>query len=517
MPDPIRTKEFSADHAPAQIVMAITSRCNLRCVMCEHSMMKVEKKDFDLNLVDRIGDFFARASTVDLTGLGEPLLSNAFWEVLDRYPVNDVEDGHFFLGFTTNGTRLTPANIERVLRSRVRTIRVSIDAADQKTFAEIRKTDMAPILDGTRRLIEARNATRREFPRVYIHMTWMQKTLYGVPAMIDLTKSLGADFLEVFPIHERPSGTLANWIQLDGGNFNYRENLLSGVSAAELERIAEEFHSYADSIGQPIQSTIFEKSRTSKDYPSENLDWACRVKEIDWKENSIRCPLPFAEMFIHYEGAVHPCCWSLRPAGDLRDATLEEIWTGDTMREVRNDLVAGQVPKLCAGAGCPFVAGKENMWRKDPSTDYSIELAAVPVSYAPDAGIYDLESYEGRPLRWTNGAAEFRVEPLMASGPVSLRVKLWHIWDAKVTISVNGVQVLCEDLPPHGLDANVDLGIFNVGTSLIIRIDCPARTSPGDGRRLGIPIESLRLVSAAQSRPFHIGEPGSLIGIPILG
>src|ERR1700722_17322189 len=141
MADPIPTKEFAADRGPALIVMAMTSRCNLRCVMCEHSMMKVEKKDFDLNQVDRMGDFFATASTVDLTGLGEPLLSDAFWKVLDRYPLNDVEDRHFFLGFTTNGTRLTPANIERVLRSRVRTIRVSIDAADQKTFGEIRKTD----------------------------------------------------------------------------------------------------------------------------------------------------------------------------------------------------------------------------------------------------------------------------------------------------------------------------------------------------------------------------------------
>jgi MoaA/NifB/PqqE/SkfB family radical SAM enzyme len=360
MSDPIPKKGFAADCAPAQIVMAMTSRCNLRCVMCEHTMMKVAKKDFDLSLVDRMGDFLARASTVDLTGLGEPLLSDVFWEVLDRYPVNDVEDRQFFLGFTTNGTRLTPGNIERVLRSRVRTVRVSIDAADQKAFGEIRKTDLDPILDGVSRLIAARNASKRQFPRVGIHMTWMQKTLCGVPPMIDLSNKLGADFLEVFPIHERSSGTLDTWIQLDGGSYNYRDNLLSGVPAAELERIAEEFHSYAKSKGQPIQSTILEKTRTSSDYPSENLDWASRVQEIDWKENSIRCPMPFVEMFVHYEGAVHTCCWSLRPAGDLRGATLKEIWTGDTMRDVRDGLVAGQVPKLCVGAACPFVKGKSD-------------------------------------------------------------------------------------------------------------------------------------------------------------
>jgi len=75
----------------------------------------------------------------------------------------------------------------------VGTIRVSIDAADEKTFGGIRKTDLAPILDGTRRLIEARNAFSRRLPRVGIHMTWMQKTLYDVPVMIDLSKELGAE------------------------------------------------------------------------------------------------------------------------------------------------------------------------------------------------------------------------------------------------------------------------------------------------------------------------------------
>jgi MoaA/NifB/PqqE/SkfB family radical SAM enzyme len=531
MSDPVQKRKFSAERGPALVAMAITSRCNLKCVMCEHSMMKVEKKDFDLSLVDRMGDFLATALMVDLTGLGDPLLSNTFWEVLDRYPLTHAEDREFFLGFSTNGTRLTPGNIERLLRSRIRTIRVSIDAADQNTFREIRKTDLDPILEGTRRLIEARNAAKRQFPRVGLHMTWMQKTLHGVPAMIDLSKELGADFLDVFPIHERSSGTLDTWVQLDGGSYNYRDNLLSGVPEPDLERIVGEFHSYAKSKSQPIQSTLSGlEGRKSIDYPVDDLDWGDRVDAIDWNDHSIRCPMPFLEMFVHYEGAVHPCCWSLQPAGNLRDATLEEIWKGDTMSEVRNDLVAGQVPKLCEGAACPFVKGKSdaasdlvvsklvgNIWSKDSYTGYSIELSSVIGSFASGSGIYALESHEGRPLRWTNGAAEFHAAPLIASGPVSLAVKLWHIWDAKVTISVNGAKALCVHLPPQGLDANIDLGFFNAGTSLVVRIDCPARKSPGDARQLGVPIESLRLISGAQSRPLPTAEQNSLSGNAILG
>jgi hypothetical protein len=97
-----------------------------------------------------------------------------------------------------------------------------------------------------------------------------------------------------------------------------------------------------------------------------------------------------------------------------------------------------------------------------------------------------------------------------------LAAKLWHIWDTTVKISVNGRQVLCADLPRGGLDADIDLGILNEGTSLVIRIDCPARTSAGDARQLGVPIESLRLVSRARSQQLGVGERASHSGFAIL-
>lgn len=68
--------------------------------------------------------------------------------------------------------------------------------------------------------------------------------------------------------------------------------------------------------------------------------------------------MPFLEMFIHYDGEAHPCCWSPRPVGDLRDNTLEEIWHGDVMQSVRGDLVEGKVPAICSGAACPYLKGQ---------------------------------------------------------------------------------------------------------------------------------------------------------------
>src|SRR5260370_10480929 len=104
--------------SPMLISLAMTARCNLRCVMCDHAISKIEKKDFDPALIDQIDDFIAKAEIVDLTGLGEPLLSSLFWDILDRFPAAAGEKP--FLMFNTNGTLLNGANIARMLRSRVK-------------------------------------------------------------------------------------------------------------------------------------------------------------------------------------------------------------------------------------------------------------------------------------------------------------------------------------------------------------------------------------------------------------
>ena len=156
--------------------------------------------------------------------------------------------------------------------------------------------------------------------------------------------------------------------------------------------------------------------------------------------------------------------------GNLREQTLETIWNSIAIREMRSDLIKGVIPDLCSGAACHFVGGISKTatdWRSDPEVGAIMELSAVPVAYEPDAGLYPLERYEGRYLRWTNGAAEFRIYPLAQSGPMSLLVKLWNLVHATVAISVNDENVLFTDLPLGGMETSIDLGTINAGTSLV--------------------------------------------------
>jgi sulfatase maturation enzyme AslB (radical SAM superfamily) len=55
---------------------------------------------------------------------------------------------------------------------------------------------------------------------------------------------------------------------------------------------------------------------------------------------------PFTGLATREDGAVKVCCRSA-PIGFIQDNTLEEIWNGDAMREVRKQVLCGERPDVC--------------------------------------------------------------------------------------------------------------------------------------------------------------------------
>jgi MoaA/NifB/PqqE/SkfB family radical SAM enzyme len=66
------------------------------------------------------------------------------------------------------------------------------------------------------------------------------------------------------------------------------------------------------------------------------------------------CVLPWHWLLIDISGDVQPCGHGSGSVGNLRDSTIEEIWNGDVMVEVRASILAGKVHRVCQTADCPF-------------------------------------------------------------------------------------------------------------------------------------------------------------------
>ena len=59
------------------------------------------------------------------------------------------------------------------------------------------------------------------------------------------------------------------------------------------------------------------------------------------------CLLPFTHLSTRVDGNVAPCCRSLDTVGNVKDNTLEEIWNGPNMQELREQFINNERPEGC--------------------------------------------------------------------------------------------------------------------------------------------------------------------------
>jgi radical SAM protein with 4Fe4S-binding SPASM domain len=210
---------------PSDLILVVTNYCNLRCVMCPQGMREVRRPEHTpLGFAAGIRGFLRRAQRVILSGVGEPLLAPAFWDV-----VEGLKDKAFgLLRIHTNGHFLTEENTARLLQSGLNLLLVSLDAATEPTYRSIRGSDFARPLAGIRRLVAARKRHAGSRLRIGLTMTLMRDNIPEATKFIRLARDLEVDtaiFSQLFIFGDRP-----DWvIRRPGGDFVYSQQLLSRI------------------------------------------------------------------------------------------------------------------------------------------------------------------------------------------------------------------------------------------------------------------------------------------------
>jgi molybdenum cofactor biosynthesis enzyme MoaA len=218
---------------PQWFMIETTSHCNLKCVICPHGHDAMPNKtELDTSHFSRNLDFIALADRMQLFGTGEPLMSTSFWEILESID----PDSQTEVSINSNGTLLNGGRIERLLRSPLSWISVSLDAARAETYARVRGGDFQLVISRLRDLIRARNTwPRRNRLSIYINMTLMRENIEEFPEFVDLAADLGADGVQACQLlwHDQHR----TWdIQKGEWRFVYRDQLLRNVP-----RTANEF------------------------------------------------------------------------------------------------------------------------------------------------------------------------------------------------------------------------------------------------------------------------------------
>ena len=123
---------------PVCLYLEVTNRCNLLCETCPRTFEELEPPaDMSWELFTRIVDQVPGLPRVVLHGVGEPMLVQDLPRMI-RY----LKERGIYVLFNTNGTLLRRKALRELIETGLDELRVSLDAADAETFAQVRGKDI---------------------------------------------------------------------------------------------------------------------------------------------------------------------------------------------------------------------------------------------------------------------------------------------------------------------------------------------------------------------------------------
>ena len=176
-----------AEAPPVCVYLEVTNRCNLLCETCPRTFEALEPPaDMSWALFTSIIDQLPGLSRAVLHGVGEPMLVKDLPRMI-RY----LKDRGVYVLFNTNGTLLSAKKHHELIDTGLDELRVSLDAADAKTFLAVRgKNFFARIVHNVRGFTTLQHQLGVTAPRVSLWLTGLQETveqiaLIGSPNQVE--------------------------------------------------------------------------------------------------------------------------------------------------------------------------------------------------------------------------------------------------------------------------------------------------------------------------------------------
>jgi MoaA/NifB/PqqE/SkfB family radical SAM enzyme len=162
--------------------------CNLQCVMCPwRGIGKTARNGIMSQEVwEAIRPYLSQVLSVDFTGGGEPLLQPRLEEW-----IREAKGAGCETGFLTNGLLMKKEKMERLVRTGLDWIGVSMDGATREVYEEIRRgSDFERVCENLANLATLRVG---KVPKTMINFVLMNRNFHQVEEIVRLAARLGVD------------------------------------------------------------------------------------------------------------------------------------------------------------------------------------------------------------------------------------------------------------------------------------------------------------------------------------
>jgi radical SAM protein with 4Fe4S-binding SPASM domain len=313
---------------PTRAWLSVTGKCNLLCTHCPRSLVDeqyLSSAEMQPSVFERVKREVLpslRLLRIGGNNLGEQLFAKGW----NSY-AQGLKDGQFTPWLITNGQTLNRTRIADLVRAGY-VIDVSIDAATEAKYRQIRGASLAKLVENVRAIVEERDAAAAEpsngrAAKVMFSFTAFADNVEELPALVRLAADLRVD--EVVVTHYMPSLEGQRYQSL----FYHQQSANAAFDAARA--IARERgltlqlppNYRVQSLGHEQALQVRVKDRYG------------RLAVASPDEKTPPCAHPWTSVSIDEKGQVFPCCQSNLLMGDLRTSSFDEIWNNRRYRKLR--------------------------------------------------------------------------------------------------------------------------------------------------------------------------------------
>ncbi len=174
---------------PKELEIEITTKCYLRCVMCEHTYWKDEKyrhQDMTFEQFKKIIDQFPKLRYINVTGEGTGFLNKEFFKMLDYLNKKNVNTM-----FVESFDLFKEDFVEKIIDLNVERIEVSLDAASKAIYEKIRVgANFDRVITNLRALKKIKQEKKTPFPYIFFRLIAMKDNVGEIPRLLELVHEL---------------------------------------------------------------------------------------------------------------------------------------------------------------------------------------------------------------------------------------------------------------------------------------------------------------------------------------
>lgn len=300
---------------PTYFEIEVTTRCNLRCIICERTYWSEPNRDMIFEEFKSIVDQFPGLKWIGPTGIGESFLNKDFMKML-RY----VKSKNVLVELYDNFYLIDKKTAKELVEMGIDKINVSLDAATKETYEKIRVgSNFERVTSNVRNLIQFKKEMNKSFPEIVFHYIINRLNIDEIPQYIELAHSLSG-----------PEKT-----------------------TVLFTRMLHRFKEVADLFVEVPEETVQAAEKKAKELGIK-VAWNTDVPSIKPPIN--HCTV-WLMPFIFVTGHVIPCCNANEAGrrdfqkagalGNVFEQSFRDIWYGEKYRNFRRMLKQGKTPLIC--------------------------------------------------------------------------------------------------------------------------------------------------------------------------